>query len=83
MTTIDPRDEPFPFYRTKVKDYPSDGQPFWLSIARAEDGLIHQRWDIRFETYAEALAAAQALIQVGAISSAFVNEEVAVVLRGA
>jgi hypothetical protein len=79
---MDWRDEPFQHHRVQTRyGVALDGLPFFLSIARAEDGLVQQRWDLRFATRAEAVAAGEALIQLGVVWSVFVNEEVAVSRR--
>ena len=79
---VDPRDEPFPCYRVRFsEDPPLDGRSFWLSLTRAEDGIVQYRWDLSYQTRAEALSVADALVTIGTAHSVFVHEQLGVIRR--
>jgi hypothetical protein len=79
---MDWRDEPYPTHRIVCsKSNPFDGLNYWLSITRAEDGLVQHRWDLTYATEREAFAAASALLQTGTVWMVVINHEVRMMRR--
>ena len=69
---VHPSDVPFPANRVVRREKSPDGRPWWLAVTRAEDGLVQYRWDMAWATKEEAFAAAEGLIQLGAVHRVFV-----------
>lgn len=67
----DARDVPYPFFRITVRQVLHE--PYWLSIIRAENGLVQHRWDLNYTTREEAQAAAHSLLATGSVWSVYIN----------